>query len=761
MRHIKLTFCNRSALTLFVAFGLLSAPAAASAETNYVFYTVEKVRWGTAEHQMALPRTFGSSPDMTPSALASEAFHRLKSHRGALYGDASLTLDPNFTSTGAANVTIGPAGASNLPVIVSEVYWTLTAAGVKEVRIPEVKKDALATSDVPFGSANLTAQLWQILPPGQPGPGTVIVGSTTMNAFEARRKLDSKDKTLVNAVKALLLSPTPYVRLRVVGAIKSLNIPRSEDALIPLLSDPDTGVKTAVLKSFEGAKAKKVLNALEKVVQTDADPSIQSAAARILSAAGVSKYASVVLYDKLKDKDDGVVMDAVQKLSKGGKPEVAIALVDVLSHKNGQIQEMAMKAIASLGNRDALRKVVETDSIGAKYRDQSAKALAAGTGDDADLGLRHLIVNGGVDDRVWGISEVAKRRRYKLVPDVIGGLNHTDAKVRVAAAKALGEIKDSKALAQLSKALAAHASEKDVFEAAIIAVFGGLSLDEVIRFSSDDDKSLRQLAIKSLSRFTEGGRPNARVLTVLKERLGDSDPEIKRSAAFALARLDDASVVAKLIELKADPDGTIREQVVIAVANSKHPKADELLLEFLEDTHAPAKTAAVEGLRKRKVVAAIQKLKFQARNRDANVRRAVMQALVELTNDKQWDEFFQIWSNALFDQDPGVKIWALRGLARRRDPRIPGLLSPLVRDADDDVKTAALEALGATGDPAAVEYITTGLLEAKSRDVKLAALTALEKLNLEASKKPIMEFVKNESDAKLKERANEVFDNLP
>jgi len=283
----------------------------------------------------------------------------------------------------------------------------------------------------------------------------------------------------------------------------------------------------------------------------------------------------------------------------------------------------------------------------------------------------------------------------------------------------------------------------------------------VIRFSSDEDKTLRQLAIKSLARFAEGGRPNPRVLSVLKERLGDSDLEIRRSAAFALARLDDPSVVEKLIESKTDSDGTIREQVAIAVARSQHPKANDLLLAFLEDTHPPVKKAAVDGLRTRKVTAAVQKLKFQARNRDASVRRAVMQALVELTTDKEWDEFFQIWSNALFDQDPGVKVWAAKGLARRKDARIPGLLSPLVRDSNDEVKIAALEALGHTGDPAAVEYITTGLLEAKSREVKLAALGALEKLNLEAAKKPIMEFVKNESDAKLKERANEVFDNLP
>jgi HEAT repeat protein len=60
-----------------------------------------------------------------------------------------------------------------------------------------------------------------------------------------------------------------------------------------------------------------------------------------------------------------------------------------------------------------------------------------------------------------------------------------------------------------------------------------------------------------------------------------------------------------------------------------------------------------------------------------------------------------------------------------------------------------------------VEYITGALLEAQDKNVKLAALKALESLKLEAAKKPIMEFVKNETDPDLKKRANEVFDSLP
>ena len=736
-------------------------PMAAGASVNYVFYTVEKVKWGASEHQLALPRTFPSQPDLTPSAMVSEAFHKLKSYRGAAYANASVQLDPNFGATGAVTVTLGKAAQPKIAVVVSEVYWTLKGAGAREVRVPEVHKEALTDGGVPFGASMTAVQLWQILPPGTPGPGMTHIGDKLEPAHEVRRKLDARDRTVISAVLALLQSPTAYVRLQAVKALAAMNLPKTEDAFIPLLKDADGRVKAAVLKSFAGSKSKKVLAALEIVVQTDPDASMQSAAARILSAAGISKYAVIVLYDKLKDKDDGVVMDAVTKLGKSGKPEVAMALIGVLNHKNSQAREMAMKAIVDLKHSDALRKIVETESINMKYRNQSGKLLAGQTGENAELGLRHLMVHGPVAERVWGIGEVAKRRLYKLVADVIGLLGHGDAKVRLAAAEALGNIKDSKALVPLADALRKHADEKDKYEAAIISVFGGLSVGEVIKTADSKDKQLRQLSIKSLAKFTEDGTPQPRILEVLKKKLGDTDPEIRRSAAFALARIKNAGVVASLVALKDDTDPFIREQVAISLTSSQHANANEILLKYIEDSKTPVRRTAVDGLRIRGVKEALKKLKFHLKHRDVEVRRAVVHATVALAGADGWETWFADWSGALYDLDPQVKIYAIEGIGfRPTDARVPSLIGGLTTDQNAKVQVAALNALGKTKAKEAIEYIATPLFEG-SRDVKLAALNALAAINLEECGKPIQDFVRVETDAKLKERANEIYDNLP
>ena len=746
---------------VIVALSAVAAFAtAASADVNYVFYAAEKVQWGSAEQQLVLPRTFAASPDMNPGALASEAFHRLQTYRGSTYAEAALTLDRNFASTGAVDVVCGAAAAGELHVVVSEIYWTLRAAGVREIRVPELRKEPLLDTDVPLGAASFVAELWQILPPATPGPGYVRLGTGLEPAFAVRQKLDAGDKVVTAAVLALLASPIPYVRIQVVPVAIKMTNPAAEPALLPLLQDPDARVKRALLAAFEGTKSKKVLAALEQVAQSDPDPLMKSAAVRILNAAGNTKFSSFLLFDKLKDPDDGVVMDAVDKLGKGGKPEVAMALIDVLGHKNAQVREMAMKAIVALNNTDAIRKVLESESLDMKYRSGAATILSNGADEDVDRGLRHLVVNGTKDEQVAAIGEVAKRRRYKLVSDVIGALGHADAAVRLAAAACLGQVKDSKGLGPLADALRKNPGDKDALEGAIIAIFGGLSLEEVIKVADEKDATLRQLALKSLAKFAEGDRPPPRVVEVLTKKLADTDKDIRRSAAFALARIPDPAVVASLVALKDDPDGTIREQVAIAVAASKLADADAVLLKFLDDTDKGTKRSAVEGLRTRKVKSAMQKLRFLVENPDDGIRRAVMHAVVELSAPEDWEGLFNIFSKALFDQDAEVKTWAVRGISVRRDPRIPGLLAPLAGDADMGVQVAALTALGGSGDPAAVEYIAGALID-PHKEVKVAALDALGALKLEGSKKPLQEFIKNEPDKDLKAKANEIYDSLP
>jgi HEAT repeat protein len=516
----------------------------------------------------------------------------------------------------------------------------------------------------------------------------------------------------------------------------------------------------AVMSGFKGTKSTRVLRFLEKVVKNDPDPSVKSAAVRILNKAGIKKFAVFALFEKLGSSDDGVVMDAISKLAKEDKPEVAMALIDVMPHRNAQVRKMAMSTIVALNNIEALLKIMGSDRIEMNFRNEAAGILAKGDDDNGNTALAHLMDNGNTELVINTTVTVAKRRRYRLVGRVITNLGHADSGIRAASSKALATIKDSKALTPLAAAVRADRENSKLHEKAVLAILGDLSREEVIKRSGDKDTLIRQLAIKTLFKFTEAGRPHPSVLRVLKQRLGDSDKDIRRSAAFALARIKDAGVVRSLVKLIADPDGAIRAQVAVALSASKHPRADTLLMQLMADSNPPTKRAAIDGLRQRGFKAVLQKLRFLANHRTPEVRRAVMQAIFELAGPEGWDKWFDIWQGALFDLDPQVKIWAAKGISQRRDPRVPGLLDALVMDRNGAVQIAALEGLGKSGQPSAIEYIAKGLMDIK-RDVKIAALDALKSLNLEGGKIPIREFVKNEADKVLVSKANDIYDALP
>jgi len=746
--------------------------SSATADTTYIYYVAKTVQWGEGTQQVVFPQSFEGPANIVASERVSEAFHRLRTQRGVVYEGTEIKTDARFASTGAVEVQIGKSAQAERHVVISEIYWTLVAAGVREVRIPSVKKGVLNASDVPLGAAQVILQLWQILPPGTPGPGLVRYNNELVRADALRRRLKDGERSVVNQVIALLQSPVGYVRVQAAIALATIRrrLAKPEDnrveaGLIGALQDTDVDVRRAVLKAFRGTRSKRTLLALELVVKTDPVPELKAAAVRILTDAGNNKFAVFVLFEKLNDRDDSIVMDAVAKLSKEvNKPEVAMALVNVLTHRSIRIAEMALKGIIQLNNREALRKILESDSFSPRYRERAAVVLSAGSVDEADLALRYLIVHGSEAEQVRSIGTVSSRRRYRLVGLVIGVLDaKSSAPVRLAAAKALGNIKDSKALQPLAAALAKFSDQRAELEQAIIDIFGGLGVDEIIRFSDSDNAVLRQLSIKSLGNI-QGGRSPGRVVTVLMRRLDDAETEIRRSAAYALARIPESRVVARLIKLKKDRDGQIRRQVAYSLVRSKHAEADTLLLGFLTDSDPEAKRFAIDGLRTRNTTSALKKLRNVARafsRQPTEVRRALAQALVTLSGPAGWDAHKDFYSAWLFDIDSKVKVWAIRGIiGKPADPSVPGLLSALVKDADESVQIEAIQALGQTNTVDAVDYIASSLFDS-SKKVKLVALDALAKLNLERARTPIRDLITNETDSEVKAKADEVFENLP
>jgi HEAT repeat protein len=72
-------------------------------------------------------------------------------------------------------------------------------------------------------------------------------------------------------------------------------------------------------------------------------------------------------------------------------------------------------------------------------------------------------------------------------------------------------------------------------------------------------------------------------VSVALAHLGDEDPLVVCSAAWALAHLNDSRAVSALIEMRHDHDADVRRAVACGMANSARPEAISTLIELMED----------------------------------------------------------------------------------------------------------------------------------------------------------------------------------
>jgi len=148
-------------------------------------------------------------------------------------------------------------------------------------------------------------------------------------------------------------------------------------------------------------------------------------------------------------------------------------------------------------------------------------------GDSADLKAR-----------LEAIEDLADEDAAKALPPLFSALSDKDARIRAAAAEALGEVGDRSAVEPLGKALA-----------------------------GDDDAGVREAAAEALG---ELGLPNA--VPVLRAGLRDGDAEVREAVVDALADIGGPEAERVLRQALADSDEDVRDAAAAALAKMKQTK---------------------------------------------------------------------------------------------------------------------------------------------------------------------------------------------
>jgi len=263
---------------------------------------------------------------------------------------------------------------------------------------------------------------------------------------------------------------------------------------------------------------------------------------------------------------------------------------------------------------------------------------------------------------LFGPPNVEKMKARRDVKGLIRALGYKkDWEVRAAAARALGGIKDPRAVEPLIAAL------------------------------KDEDSDVRKAAARALGEIKD-----PRAVEPLIAALEDEELRVRAAAAEALGQIGDARAVAPLIAALKDTDKYVRKAATEALGKIGAP-AVESLSAALKDTDKYVRKAAAYALGEIKDPRAVEPL--IAALRDSDVREAAAEALDRLGWKPGKDESAGWYWMAKCEWEKCVALGA-------------SAVAPLIaalKDTDKYVRKAAAEALGQIGEVRAIEPLITSL----------------------------------------------------
>jgi HEAT repeat protein len=234
----------------------------------------------------------------------------------------------------------------------------------------------------------------------------------------------------------------------------------------------------------------------------------------------------------------------------------------------------------------------------------------------------------------------------------------------------------------------------------------------------------------------------------LEARLLSEDVEVRRRAAAGLGRLPPAVQRRLLPRLFSDPDPDVRLAVADAALAIRMPGAGGRVSAWLSDPDARAREAAAEVLAVLRDAGSIAGLGRALEDSEASVRAA---AAMALGNSRSPDATSFLLGH-LDDADPEVRHAVITALEDLGDPRAVVPLIGRIQEQRASLRRQAAQALGALGDPRAVGALVVALADADS-GVRVAAAAALGKLKASDAVWSLGTLLESEADPEVQSAA--------
>ena len=416
--------------------------------------------------------------------------------------------------------------------------------------------------------------------------------------------------------------------------------------VVSCLTDADPVVRTLACEALARIGDASVVRHLFSLL-VDPNPAVVQAAVGAIQSLGSAETESLAL-SAAESRTPTVRRAAHRILAWFGYPSATEVLLRAVHDDDVRIRESALHGLALLDDdraQDALFKSMQAED--ARTRAGAIRALGtAGGGLRVTSQLIRALRDSDPWARYYACQALGRLRAEEATGPIANLLRDPAGQVRVAAVESLSHMESEAAMGALRAA--ARDPDVDVHRAAIVGL--GIaqrrdSLPVLLEAATSPDAATRVVALSALSAFS-----GPEVVRALAVAATDSDENVRSAAMGFLARQESPDATAELINLfrkdgaredvldalafggearidgilqgLASADDELAPHLTAAIVRTKHPRAEDALLEAFGSANVAARKAAASSLHALggpKAISALQR--GATEDADAEVRR--------------------------------------------------------------------------------------------------------------------------------------------
>ncbi len=455
----------------------------------------------------------------------------------------------------------------------------------------------------------------------------------------------------------LLKDPNANVRAAAARALGELRYEKAISALIECLNDEEW-VSFYVLQALASLRSSDAAKAIGELLLTTDSLLVKAEAIDTLGKIGTQEVIEPLLkYYPIATRDEKreIIKALIRVEALPKDKDIKDELLSLIKEGEWEEKALAFKGVKITNLKEAVPLLVEEagklDPSCFDYDEKISLIQDTLLAIDSEEELLFLLEKDKLKYRAkaFVINTLGKMRSKKAIPILLRFLEDIKRDIRIASAKALGDIGDKESVQPL-----------------------------VVRSVEDVDVNVRKAAIEALGmiRAREAFEP---LLELIQK---ETYPDVIESIVISLIEIDQDRFLSNL--------KFYRTEVKLAVANVTYSL--DILNMLLQCDTLDVRKAAIMALGKLATPEAISKITEFISSENREIKKTAISALGEA----------QFCSDLLFeclnDEDPWIRYYAVKALSKSCEPEILiERLTPLLDDSFPPVVIATIEVLSLFG----------------------------------------------------------------